>query len=113
MIFTTGAESVTELYASDPERAATLWMAVGLIQDGLGGGTEFLGGVWILLISWTALRSGKLSKPLNGLGGLIGMAGILSVVPSWSIVVDIVGLSQIVWFIWIGAIMLFSAKHTS
>lgn len=111
MIFTTGAESVINLYATDPERAATLWMSVGLIQDGLGGGTEFLGGVWILLISWTALRSGKLSKPLNGLGGLIGIAGILSVVPSWSIFVDIFGLSQIVWFIWIGAVMLFSAEH--
>lgn len=113
MIFTTGAESVINLYATDPERAATLWMSVGLIQDGLGGGTEFLGGVWMFLISWTALRSGKLSKPLNGLGGLIGIAGILSVVPSWSIFVDIFGLSQIVWFIWIGVVMLFSVKHVS
>lgn len=111
MIFTTGAESVIKLYATDPDRAATLWISVGLIQNGLGGGTEFLGGVWILLISWTALRGGKLSKPLNVLGGLIGVVGILSIVPSWSIFVDIFGLSQILWFIWVGAVMLFSAKR--
>lgn len=110
MIFTTGAESVIKLYATDPERAATLWMAVGLIQDGLGGGTELLGGVWILLISWVALRGGLLTRALNGLGLIIGIAGVLSIVPSWSIFVDIFGLSQIVWFIWIGMAMMRSLK---
>ena len=113
MIFTVGAESVIKLYASDPERAATLWMAVGIVQDGLGGGTELLGGVWIFIISWTAMRGGHLSKPLNWFGLLIGIAGILSVVPAWGIFVDIFGLSQIVWFIWIGAIMIFSAESAS
>jgi len=111
MIYTTGAESVIKLYATDPERAATLWIAVGLVQNGLGGGTELLGGLWIITLSWIALRSGKLSKPLNWLGFLIGIAGVFSIVPAWNVFVDIFGLSQIVWFIWVGAVMLFSAER--
>lgn len=111
MIYTTGAESVIKLYATDPERAATLWIAVGLVQNGLGGGTELLGGLWIITVSWIALRSGKLSKPLNWLGFLIGIAGVFSIVPAWNVFVDIFGLSQIVWFIWVGAVMLFSAER--
>lgn len=111
MIYTTGAESAIKLYASDPDRAATLWMSVGLIQNGLGGGTELLGGLWIVVVSFVALRSGKLSKPLNWLGFLIGIAGIFSIVPAWNFLVDIFGLSQIVWFIWVGAVMLFSMER--
>jgi len=57
------------------------------------------------------LRSGKLSKPLNWLGFLIGIAGVFSIVPAWNVFVDIFGLSQIVWFIWVGAVMLFSAER--
>jgi hypothetical protein len=111
MIYTTGAENVIRLFATDPDRAATLWIAVGLVQNGLGGGTELLGGLWIIIVSWIALRSGNLSKPLNWLGFLIGVAGILSIVPAWNVLVDIFGLSQIVWFIWVGVVMLFSAER--
>lgn len=106
MIFNVGAESVISIYASDPERAATLWLAVGIIQDGLGGGIELLGGVWILIISWTGLKNGIYPKFLNYFGIIIGCAGILSVAPAWDVFVEIFGLSQIVWFIWLGTIML-------
>ncbi len=106
MIFNVGMEGVISVYASDPERAATLWLAVGIIQDGLGGGIELLGGVWILIISWTGLKSGIYPKFLNYLGIVIGCAGVLSVAPAWEIFVEIFGLSQIVWFIWLGTIML-------
>lgn len=106
MIFNVGAEGVISIYANDPERAATLWMAVGIVQDGLGGGIELLGGVWILIISWTGLKSGIYPKFLNYLGIILGCAGVLSVAPSWEIFVEIFGLGQIVWFIWLGTIML-------
>ncbi|WP_430417452.1 hypothetical protein [Parasphingorhabdus sp.] len=106
MIFNVGAESVISIYASDPERAATLWLAVGIVQNGLGGGIELLGGVWILIISWTGLKSGIYPKFLNYFGIIIGCAGVLSVAPAWGVFVEIFGLSQIIWFIWLGMVML-------
>lgn len=110
MIFIVGAESVIKLYANDPERAATIWLAIGIVQDGLGGGIELLGGVWIFIVSWAALHGDRLSKPLNWFGLLIGIAGILTVVPALGAFVGVFGLSQIVWFIWIGTVMLISGK---
>ncbi len=110
MIFVVGAESAAKLYAIDPERAATIWLTINIVQEGLGGGIELLGGVWVFIISWAALKSGKLSKPLIGFGFLIGIAGILTVAPSLGDFVEVFGLSQILWFIWIGAVMFRSDK---
>ena len=39
------------------------------------GEFEILGGLWILLISWAALRTGGLPRTLNYLGVVIGVAG--------------------------------------
>ncbi len=110
MVFTVGAESVIRLYATDPERAATVWLTLGIVQDRLGGGTEFLGGVWICAISWVSLRANIFSRFLNGLGMLIGIAGILSLVPAWTVLVDLFGLGQILWFILIGFSLLSYAR---
>ena len=81
-------------------------MAIDSVRDGLGGGNEIIGGVWILLVSWAALQTGGLSKALNYLGVVIGVAGILSAIPALGMLTDIFGLTQIVWFIWLGIVML-------
>ena len=76
------------------------------MQNGLGGGNEIVGGLWVLLLSWVALRAGGLPKVLNYLGVLIGVAGILTVVPAFDVLAAVFGLGQIVWFIWLGIVML-------
>ena len=74
---------------------------------GLGGANEAIGGIWILLISWAALRTGELSKVLNYLGVVIGVAGIISIVPALGeLFIYIFALGQIVWFIWLGIVLL-------
>ena len=53
------------------------------------------------------LRGGGLPKALNYLGILIAVAGLLTVVPALTeAVVMVYGLGQIVWFIWLGIVML-------
>ncbi|MGB7095408.1 MAG: hypothetical protein WBD62_12270, partial [Anaerolineales bacterium] len=65
------------------------------------------GGIWILLLSWAALRAGELPRILNYLGVAVGVAGIISVVPALAeIFIYIFALGQIVWFIWLGIVML-------
>ena len=105
MIFIVGSESAISLHATDPERAATILMAVSVVQNGLGGGTELLGGVWLFILSWVALAAGKLPKLLNYFGFFIGIAGILSVFPPLQSAIEIFGLGQIIWFIWLGFVM--------
>jgi hypothetical protein len=106
MIANIGIENVVNLYNTDPAQAAPVWLAIDSVRDGIGGGNEIIGGVWILLVSWAALQAGRLSKVLNYLGLVIGVAGILSAIPALGMLTDIFGLTQIVWFIWLGIVML-------
>jgi hypothetical protein len=107
MVFNVGMERVVDLYATDPGQAATVWQAIHAVFNGIGGGIEILGGLWTLLISWAAWRTGSLSKALNGLGMVVGLAGIVTIVPAFGEIGGAVfGLSQILWFAWLGIAML-------
>ncbi|MFC4635323.1 hypothetical protein ACFO3O_15545 [Dokdonia ponticola] len=101
MISNIGLNSVIEIGIDNPEKAMTVWASVGIVSEGLGGGNEIVGGIWVLLLSIIHLKSSVFSKPLNFLGLLVGMAGILTVLP-FDVFKEIFGISQIVWFVWIG-----------
>jgi hypothetical protein len=106
-IHNNGMENVVDLYGKDPAQAATVWLAIDSVFGGLGGSTELLGGIWILLLSWAALRAGGLPRVLNYLGVAVGVAGIISIVPALAeLFIYIFALGQIVWFIWLGIVML-------
>jgi hypothetical protein len=114
MIFNSGMENVVDLYGKDPAQAATVWLAIDSVLGGLGGSNEILGGIWILLISWAALRAGVLPRVLNYLGVAIGVAGIISVVPALAeLFIYIFALGQIVWFVWLGIVMLRSSPSAA
>ena len=107
MINNVGMEIVAGLQASHPEQAATVWLAIESVFNGLGGGVEVVGGIWVLLLSVAGLRSGNLPRALHYLGYLVGAAGVVSVVPALAeISASLFGLTQIVWFAWLGVAML-------
>lgn len=106
MIATIGLETVVDLYGRDQTQAATVWLALDAVQEGLGGGVEIVGGLWVLLLSWAALRTGALAKAMNYLGLLIGVAGILTVVPALEMLAAVFGLGFILWYTWVGFLML-------
>jgi hypothetical protein len=107
MVANSGIETVVDLYGKDPAQAATVWLAVEAVAEGLGGEFEILGSLWVLLISWAALRSGGLPKALNYIGVAMGVAGILTVAPAAREVARMAfALGQLVWFIWLGIVML-------
>ena len=54
MVFNIGLDTVVDLYSKDPDQAASFWLAINSVWDGLGGGNEIVGGLWILLLSWAA-----------------------------------------------------------
>ena len=107
MIFNAGMAAVVGLHATDPAQAVSAWQAIEPVAQGLGGsGGELLGGLWVLLVSVAALRTGRLPRVLNWLGVAIGTAGVLSVVPVLKDLAYGFGLLQIVWFVWLGIVML-------
>ena len=107
MIATVGLAAVDQTYTVNVNDTVLAWQIIGAIQNGIGGGVEVTGGLWVLLISLAALR-GKtiLPKLLNWLGLAVGAAGIVTLIPALSGFGAIFGLLQIVWFIGVGIIML-------
>lgn len=97
---------VADLYGEDPTQAASVWLALSAVEEGLGGAVELPGGIWILLVSWAALRAGRLPRVLNYLGVVIGAAGLLTIVPALDVLGAVFGLGFIVWFVWVGVVML-------
>ena len=106
MIANIGSSTVVELSSENQDQAVMLWLTLATVQEALGGGNEIVGGLWVLLLSWAALRTDRLPKPLNYLGVLVGLAGILTVIPNFDVLMDVFGLGQIVWFAWLGTVML-------
>jgi hypothetical protein len=106
MVASVGLEAVARLHSQDVAQAASVWTVIGVVQDGLGGGVEIVGGLWVLLISVASLRASALPRLLNYVGLVVGSAGILTVAPSLGGLGAVFGLGQIVWFAWIGVLML-------
>jgi len=105
MIANIGLAAVIKLSVKDPEQAMTVWLTINTVVEGLGGGNEVVGGLWVLLLSIAALKSKALPKALNSFGLFIGLVGVCTVYPA-DVLTEIFGLGQIMWFIWLGIIML-------
>jgi len=98
--------TVADLHDTDPAGAETVWSALDSVQNGLGGGNEIAGGVWILLVSWAALRSAVLPRTLNYVGLFAGAAGLTTIIPALEAVGAVFGIGLIVWFVWVGVLLL-------
>jgi len=105
MISNIGLKSVIETGINGPENAMQIWTSISIITEGLGGGNEIVGGIWLLLLNIIALKGKLLSKPLIFLGIIVGLVGILTVYPL-NLFTEIFGMSQIIWFFWIGIFMI-------
>ncbi len=107
MVFNYGMTTVVKLAKTDIEAARLTWQAIEPVAQGLGGaGGEVLGGLWVLLVSLVALRGRALPKALCVLGIIIGVAGLVSVVPVLNAAAYLFGLAQIVWFVWVGVVLM-------
>ncbi len=109
MIANIGLATALELSVKDPEQAMTVWRAIYSVVEGLGGGNEVVGGLWVLLLSFAALKGNELPKVLNYFGLFVGIVGILTIYPA-EVLTEIFGISQIVWFSWLGVVMITSSK---
>ncbi len=107
MVANVGLAWVAKAYESGAEAASQTWTVLGIVQDGIGGGVELVGGLWVLCISVAALRARSvLPKPVNLLGLVVGVCGTVTIIPALSEFGAIFGLLQIVWFVAVGIVLL-------
>jgi hypothetical protein len=102
-----GWELLAGLYRSNAAQAASLKLVLDMITTGIDHSDRFLGCLWLLLVSWAALRAGLLPKGLNFLGLAIGIQGILSTaLPAFTELGLVFGMGIILWWIWLGIVLL-------
>ena len=106
MISNIGIEAVADLADTDPDRAASVWSAIDTVTNGLGGGNELVGGIWIGLISLAGFVTARLPRWLNVTGVVTAIAGLVTVVPAFEAVEMVFGVGSIVWFIGAGVALL-------
>jgi MFS family permease len=98
MITNITSGTVLDLHATDPEQAATVWITLEAVRSGLGGGNEVVGAVWVLLASLAGLATRVFPRWLNYLGVVMGVAGLVTVIPPLEPLGVVFGLGTIVWF---------------
>ena len=109
MVANIGTAVVLGVHGKDPAQAASVWLSLNFVVNGLGGGNEIVGGLWLLLISWAGMRTGGLPRALNYFGMVVSVSGLTTVVPALTELGSIFGLGIIVWFVWLGIFMLRNA----
>src|ERR1035437_589781 len=99
--------TVVKLHGENPAQAATVWLTLNSVETGLGagGGETIVSGLWLLLLSWAGLRARALPRLLIYLGVVTGVAGILSVLALTGLQA-VYALGLIIWFAWLGIVML-------
>jgi hypothetical protein len=102
-----GWDVVADLYGKDLTQAATLRVVIDTVTIGIDHSDRFLGCLWVMLVSWAALRAGGLPKALNYLGLVIGVPGLISTaLPAFNGLGVAFGLGAIIWWIGLGIVML-------
>lgn len=100
---------IADLYAIDPSKAATAWTILEAVENGITSGNELVGSLWVLLLSYSALRHGGLPKALNYAGLALGIVGIGTLIPDLTSISGVAftfGLGMVVWSIWLGIVLL-------
>ena len=104
-----GLAKTVAAFPTDPAKAEAIWRTTELIETGIGGGNEILGGLLALVIGTIALVTRFLPRLLALFGVVIGIAGLLTVFsPLEPIAAPVFGLGYIAWFIWTGVVLLMS-----
>jgi hypothetical protein len=100
--------TAARLYRQNPAQAVTVWSTLDSVETGLGnnGGETMVNALWFLLLSWAALQAREFPKVLNYLGVITGIAGILSVVLVLPALTAVYGFGLIIWFVWLGIVLL-------
>ncbi|MEO3677659.1 hypothetical protein ABGI61_01400 [Rheinheimera sp. FR7-31] len=110
MVALIGLQMVFRLMESDPQQVLALYNTRNLLTEALGGGIELVGGLWVLLLSIAGLQQQRFAKALNVLGLVVGALGILTVMHTLPYLKDAFGITQLIWFIWLGISLLRATK---
>ncbi|MBC3767742.1 hypothetical protein [Neptunicella marina] len=99
LLANTGLTAALNLLDKSPTEANQLWLIIETIKQALGGGTEIIGGLWMLLVTTLARKHPDWDPGLLITGYLVGVSGVLTFIPGLAFLGAVFGLLQIIWFL--------------
>ena len=92
------------MYAQGKVEANATYLTVTLITGALRLGAIFAYGWWVFMVSWIGNTTKQFSKPMNYLGFVLGVLGIINfIIQPVAVVTVILG---VVWSVWLGLVLL-------
>ncbi|MCL2067680.1 MAG: hypothetical protein FWG99_09485 [Treponema sp.] len=111
LVANAGINPTAELFQKDPEQAQFFWLQIETVANGLSCVTgEILGGLMTILLSIAGICGHFLRKSLNYYGVLVGGVGIITIIPVLHNLGGVFGITQLIWFIWLGVLLLKSKE---
>lgn len=103
MIANGAMEPITSLFHDNPDQATYLWQMLDTVSMGLGNANgEILGGLMTLGFGIAMLKSENISRGLGVFGIIVGVIGIISLLPALVDLAVVFGILQLVWFVLTG-----------
>lgn len=106
MIGVSSHEILAIYSVSNPEAAEVIYHTRILMTESLGGGIEFIGGVWFVLLGIVSWRHKLHSRSLAAFTLVKGTIGVATLFSAESLLRDLFGVTGILWFIWMGIVMI-------
>ena len=96
----TGYPYLASQYSVDPANAAAAYAGYLTVDNALDRAAIFTSGLWLVLVSWTALKLDGFQRPLSYFSIITGVAGMIgAILPAFA---PIALLLYILWFLWFG-----------
>jgi hypothetical protein len=103
MIANGAIEPVSRLFPENPDQAINLWRMLDTVSMSIGNGNgEILGGLMTAGFGVALLTDGRFSRGLGIYGIIVGLIGILSLIPLLVDLAAVFGIVQLAWFLLIG-----------
>ena len=115
LVATVGHNMVITLAQAHPEIAPGAFVSLHIVVNGLGGGNELVGGVWLILVFFASRQKQSLPEAIQWSALLVGFAGTATALPQLAGFCGAVfGLGGILWFVATGMHLAFNgAGQTS
>jgi len=106
MIANIGADVLPALRSHDPVAARSAFHAYRVIANGLGGGNEIVGGLWLFFVGLAMMEARQFPCLIAWTAMIIGGAGILTTSPPLAELTSLFGIGLILWYAWAGVALL-------
>lgn len=101
-----------DLLETNQDQAIVFWTTIRAVSEGLGGGTEFVGGLWVLMVSIIGIKTDVFGKAINYLGFALGLVGVLSILPNMGDLISAFAMGILLWFLLLGIDMYKGYKNS-